>query len=518
MLMLWPTVTRAQSSMSGTGSGGGTSTFGPVYSVGGGTAQAQTVAPSTPVTNATLVPGYQICWAPNASNTAAGATLAGSGTSTFSATVIVNPTNPSSLIAGDISTSAIACAIYDGSVFELQNPQAGVVATKTISVGTAPTVCGTATACVGFTEAATTCTPTVGQDCQRADSVTHKLVCSFNGGAETACAGGAAALSALTPATASNTIANGNNPQIWNWAQTTDAQDGMAFGETSAATGGTLTSGLANQALVSVSTASGSTSTPLEVVQGAVTGTTAFPAAQFESTWNNAGLVGQGIVENIVNTASAANSMILNLMVGGTTQFSADKAGQLYTPLGYTVGTPGATSNVMYTGGLQLANGSRINWYNAGTTQGGSADLGLSRVAAGVLGAGNGVGADVSATFAATNYRVASTLLISGTAPTIAAGGCGGAAASIIANNGTGAFKIGVGTTPGSACTITMPAATTGWNCHADDITTQSASVFVQKQTGAESTTSVTITNFNTSAAATAYVASDVLKVTCNAD
>lgn len=104
------------------------------------------------------------------------------------------------------------------------------------------------------------------------------------------------------------------------------------------------------------------------------------------------------------------------------------------------------------------------------------------------------------------------------TAPTIAAAGCGGGAASIVSPNGTIAFKINVGTTPGSACTITMPGATTGWNCFATDITTNSTSVFLQKQTGVESTTSVTITNFNDVAVATAFVASDILKVSCHAD
>jgi len=109
-------------------------------------------------------------------------------------------------------------------------------------------------------------------------------------------------------------------------------------------------------------------------------------------------------------------------------------------------------------------------------------------------------------------------LFISSTAPTITAAGCGGAAASIVVSNGTAAFKINVGTTPTSACTITMPTATTGWNCFATDITTNSTSVFLQKQTGAESTTSVTITNFNDVAVATAFTASDILKVTCSAD
>jgi len=111
-----------------------------------------------------------------------------------------------------------------------------------------------------------------------------------------------------------------------------------------------------------------------------------------------------------------------------------------------------------------------------------------------------------------------SALLISNTAPTIAGAGCGGSAASIVAPNGTASFKINVGTAPTTACTITMPAATTGWNCSATDITTNSTTVFYQKQTGAESTTSVTITNFSDVAAASNFTANDVLKVQCHAD
>lgn len=109
-------------------------------------------------------------------------------------------------------------------------------------------------------------------------------------------------------------------------------------------------------------------------------------------------------------------------------------------------------------------------------------------------------------------------ILMSHTVPTIAGAGCGGSAASITAANGTAAFKIGVGSTPTTACTVTMPAATTGWNCSASDITTQSTSVSLQRQTGAESTTSVTITNFSDVTVPTNFVANDVLKVLCLAD
>lgn len=111
----------------------------------------------------------------------------------------------------------------------------------------------------------------------------------------------------------------------------------------------------------------------------------------------------------------------------------------------------------------------------------------------------------------------APTLLTSITAPTIAAAGCGGGAASIANNNGTAAFEINVGTTPGSACTVTMPAAAHGWSCSAVDVTTNSTSVFVQKQSPAASqtTTQIVITNFSDVAAATAFIASDVVRVSC---
>lgn len=107
-------------------------------------------------------------------------------------------------------------------------------------------------------------------------------------------------------------------------------------------------------------------------------------------------------------------------------------------------------------------------------------------------------------------------LLISSTAPTIAAGGCGGAAASIPNNNGTSAFTVNVGTTPTAACTITLPAATTGWACFATDITTKTTAVFVQAQTGG-STTSATITNYNDVAVAANFTASDILRMSCTA-
>jgi hypothetical protein len=72
---------------------------------------------------------------------------------------------------------------------------------------------------------------------------------------------------------------------------------------------------------------------------------------------------------------------------------------------------------------------------------------------------------------------------------------------------------VGTGGTATSGV-IGLPTATTGWNCYADDITTQSSSVFLTKQT-AFTTSSATLTQYNTSAVATAWAASDILHVSC---
>jgi|HubBroStandDraft_6_1064221.scaffolds.fasta_scaffold00599_28 hypothetical protein len=100
----------------------------------------------------------------------------------------------------------------------------------------------------------------------------------------------------------------------------------------------------------------------------------------------------------------------------------------------------------------------------------------------------------------------------SNTAPTISSGF--GSTPSIASNNGSAAFTINVGT-GGSATSgvIGLPAATNGWVVHCDDLTTQSATVFVTKQT-ASATNSATIGNFNTSGTAAAWAASDILHCT----
>jgi hypothetical protein len=87
------------------------------YAAGAGTAQAQTVTLTPAVTS--LVAGLKVCWLPTAANTAAAPTLAMNGLTAKNVTKL----GATALVANDLSTSAVACAIYDGTQFELQNPQ-----------------------------------------------------------------------------------------------------------------------------------------------------------------------------------------------------------------------------------------------------------------------------------------------------------------------------------------------------------------------------------------------------------
>lgn len=100
-------------------------------------------------------------------------------------------------------------------------------------------------------------------------------------------------------------------------------------------------------------------------------------------------------------------------------------------------------------------------------------------------------------------------VMVSATAPTISSGF--GTNPSIVTSNGTAAFTINVGT-GGTAQTgvIGLPTATTGWSVYCADVTTQSSTVFVTKQT-ASATTSATIGLFDAAGAAAAWTASDIL-------
>jgi hypothetical protein len=88
------------------------------YVTGGGTAQAQA---ATYAVAPTLTDGLRLCWKPAAANTAAAPTFAPNG---LTAHAVVKAAGVA-LVANDLTTTAIACAIYDlaATSWELQNPQ-----------------------------------------------------------------------------------------------------------------------------------------------------------------------------------------------------------------------------------------------------------------------------------------------------------------------------------------------------------------------------------------------------------
>ena len=109
----------------------------------------------------------------------------------------------------------------------------------------------------------------------------------------------------------------------------------------------------------------------------------------------------------------------------------------------------------------------------------------------------------------------AANLIGSKTAPTISSGFCS-TSPSIVANNGTWAFTIGVGTScSGSTGTLGMPTAATGWVCSFADVTTPAS--YVISQTGGTAST-VTLTSYaRTTGVASNFTASDVIRAMCAA-
>ena len=103
------------------------------YAAGGGTAQAQTVTLGPSVSS--LVAGLQVRWLPHAANTAAAPTLSVNG---LAATAITK-CGATALVSNDLTTTAVAWAVYDGTRFELLNPQA-VPCGKSATAGAADTV------------------------------------------------------------------------------------------------------------------------------------------------------------------------------------------------------------------------------------------------------------------------------------------------------------------------------------------------------------------------------------------
>ena len=157
------------------------------------------------------------------------------------------------------------------------------------------------------------------------------------------CPSAGTALSSITAATGANTIASGNHyGQIWNWALTSNGVTAFTFGETSAATGS------GTNYILEAETAAGSTASPFNVTNS-LTGSQTLCTICITPTWDTTGVVDAGIFENVTNTASGSGSLLLDLQVGGTSQFGVDKAGNVNT-----LGTISTTSDGTHAAGAFL--------------------------------------------------------------------------------------------------------------------------------------------------------------------
>lgn len=234
---------------------------------------------------------------------------------------------------------------------------------------------------------------------------------------------------------------------------------------------------------------------------------------------------------------AASNRWKVNMNNGGAKQLvisgadiSASDTISALQGTAFTGTTGGASSSVMLSNGPTFSNsvtfqnvaiwgtsqlrlGSNQAFSIATATDGSanSADIFLCRSAANTMAVGT-TNCGTDGKFRAGAY-LATNLLFSATAPTISSGF--GTSPSVTVNNGTADFRINIGT-GGTATSgvIGLPTATTGWDCTCDDRTTFSTTVFKCRQT-ADTTTTATIGNFNSSTTAAAWAASDVLAVSC---
>lgn len=99
-----------------------------LYVAGGGTAQAQTVTLAPAATS--LVAGLTVRWVPTAANTAGAPTLAVNGLTAKT----ITKCGTTALVANDLTTAALATATYDGTQFQLLNPQAAGCGTASAGV------------------------------------------------------------------------------------------------------------------------------------------------------------------------------------------------------------------------------------------------------------------------------------------------------------------------------------------------------------------------------------------------
>jgi hypothetical protein len=222
---------------------------------------------------------------------------------------------------------------------------------------------------------------------------------------------------------------------------------------------------------------------------------------------------GSGAVTLVASTSQPAANTFIHVINIGASAITIARSGQNINT--GTTSIPLAAGATYPQDSWVYSDGSNY-WATLGSSN--ASQLNGGTFASPGTGIGSGTANTVYGTVlrSTTSYSPTSTGHIenSATAPTI--GTCG-TSPSVVVSNGTAVFEINVGTGgTASTCAFTMPAATTGWACQANDVTNPTTGGgYNVKQTSAISTTAVTLTGYNTSASATAWTASDILLVSC---
>jgi hypothetical protein len=97
---------------------------------------------------------------------------------------------------------------------------------------------------------------------------------------------------------------------------------------------------------------------PLIGTNGTITAST--PLLDLSQTWNNAAVQFTGIKTNITNTASLATSYVMDLQVGGVSQFNVNAFGAIGAPGGFFGGLVRVTSN---TGDISIGSANDVRLY-----------------------------------------------------------------------------------------------------------------------------------------------------------
>ncbi len=202
--------------------------------------------------------------------------------------------------------------------------------------------------------------------------------------------------------------------------------------------------------------------------------------------------------------AAATDTFIYRGGAAATVQFGANAAGVT----NQTLKGPDRITSAGVGGNVTLAGG-----------RGWDTGVGGSLIFQTAPAAGAGVAGVLATRFTITptgglGLGASGTVFMSGTAPTIASGGC--TSPAVTTNNGTAKFKLTIGTTCTGVktVTLTLPAAANEWACDAVDLTTNAT--YRPEQSAAASATSVVITNYaRTTGLAIDWADSEVLLVKC---